>query len=77
VYERYLELPWEWRFETDDTEMAPALMRLRTLYLARGDTRRATTMRSRLAALWNGGDAETQRLIADASNDRGYTNRKR
>ena len=61
VYERYLMLPWEWRFETDDTEMAPALTNLRTLYLARGDTARASAMTSRLSVLWRGGEADYQR----------------
>jgi tetratricopeptide (TPR) repeat protein len=51
VYERYLAAPWEWRFETDDTEMSPALARLRSLYLARGDSGRAMTTSARLAAL--------------------------
>lgn len=35
VYERYLKLPWEWRFETDDTELASATANLQTLYLSR------------------------------------------
>jgi tetratricopeptide (TPR) repeat protein len=40
VYERYLVLPWEWRFETDDTEMTRARVHLKNLYLEHGDTAR-------------------------------------
>lgn len=35
VYERYLKLPWEWRFETDDTELASAKASLQALYRSR------------------------------------------
>jgi tetratricopeptide (TPR) repeat protein len=54
VYERYLLLPWEWRFETDDTEMTPALTHLQRLYLERGDRARASLMDARLDALHHG-----------------------
>lgn len=54
VYERYVSLPWEWRFETDDTEMGPALTQLAALYRERGDTARATATESRLLQLRRG-----------------------
>ena len=56
VYERYLALPWEWRFETDDTELMPALTELRALYFARGDTARASAMSARRSALMQTAD---------------------
>ncbi len=64
VYERYLVLPWEWRFETDDTEMAPALIQLAAIYLRRGDAARADAAIGRLDTLWRDADAEARRWLA-------------
>ena len=66
VYERYLALPWEWRFETDDTEMGPALLRLSALYAQGRDSARAQASMDKLRALWRNGDPEALRMLADA-----------
>jgi len=66
VYERYLALPWEWRFETDDTEMGPALLRLSALYAQHGDSARAQGSMDKLRALWRNGDPEAVRMLAGA-----------
>ncbi len=64
VYERYLALPWEWRFETDDTEMGPALLQLSALYQQHGDSARARASLDRLRTLWSNGDPEAVGILA-------------
>jgi tetratricopeptide (TPR) repeat protein len=66
VYGRYLELPWEWRFETDDTELAPALIQLSAIYRQRGDATRAVAASARLGTLWRDADADARRWLAGA-----------
>lgn len=71
VYERYLTLPWQWRFETDDLELGAALERLGELYEQRGDRARSRVMYERLLHLWRHADpvlrpmrAEVRRRLA-------------
>ena len=64
TYERYLALPWEWRFETDDTEIGPALMRLAALHTQSGDMAGAEASMQRLRTLWRNGDPDAVRMLA-------------
>jgi serine/threonine protein kinase/tetratricopeptide (TPR) repeat protein len=70
VYERYLVLPWEWRFETDDTEMAPALINVAAMYRQRGDAVRADATVARLDTLWRDADPNARRWLATATQQR-------
>ena len=67
VTERYLALPWEWRFETDDTEIGPALLRIAALYRQRGDATHAAAATDRLRALWRNGDREAISMLTSAT----------
>jgi tetratricopeptide (TPR) repeat protein len=65
AYERYLSIPWFFRYEVDAHELAPALERVAELYDARGDRSRAAEARTRLLALWRRADAELQPVLGD------------
>jgi DNA-binding SARP family transcriptional activator len=65
TYERYLAMPWIFRYEVDSYELGPALLRLAALYEARGDRSKARDARTRLLALWRRADAELQPVLAD------------
>jgi serine/threonine protein kinase/tetratricopeptide (TPR) repeat protein len=67
VYERYLALPWEWRFETDDTEIGPALAELSALYRQFGDSTHAQAAMSKLRNLWRNGDPEAAAMLSRAT----------
>ena len=65
VYERYLGTPWLWRYEPDAVELGWAMKRLAELYDARGETGKASAVRTRLLQLWRRADPELQPLLAD------------
>jgi tetratricopeptide (TPR) repeat protein len=52
VYTRYLATPWQWRFESDGTELARALERVGELYEARGERAKAARTYAQLVELW-------------------------
>lgn len=65
VYERYLATPWEWRFETDDTELGWSMKRLGELYETRGAARKAADTYARAVRLWGHADGVLQSVVAD------------
>jgi tetratricopeptide (TPR) repeat protein len=65
AYERYLTMPWIFRYEVDSYELAPALRRLAELYDARGKQSQALDTRTRLLALWRRADAGLQPVLTD------------
>ncbi len=66
VYQRYVELPWEWRFETDATELGRSLGQLGRLYEQRREAGKARGVYTRLAKLWARADPELQPEVAAA-----------
>jgi DNA-binding SARP family transcriptional activator/tetratricopeptide (TPR) repeat protein len=66
VYERYLAMPWYWRYETDAQELAWVMVRLAGLYDGRGEVAKASAMRARLIQLWRQADPELQPVVAEA-----------
>jgi len=65
VYERYISTPWLWRYEPDAVELGWAMKRLGELYDARGETGKASAVRTRLLQLWRRADPELQPVLAD------------
>ena len=65
VYERYISTPWLWRYEPDAVELGWTMKRLGELYDARGETGKASAVRTRLLQLWRRADPELQPVIAD------------
>ena len=65
VYERYISTPWLWRYEPDAAELGWAMKRLGELYDARGETGKASAVRTRLLQLWRRADPELQPVLAD------------
>jgi tetratricopeptide (TPR) repeat protein len=65
TYERYLSLPWYFRYEVDAFELGLAMKRLAELYEGAGKPELATKVRSRLLALWRRSDAELQPIVSD------------
>ena len=65
AYERYLQLPWKWRFEPDAIDGAAALSRLGLLYEKGGDRARARMTYTRLLGLWRRADPELEPVLAD------------
>ena len=66
TYERYVNTPWLWRYETDATELGFALNRMAELYTRSGDGEKATAAYARLAQLWQRADPELQQMAAEA-----------
>jgi tetratricopeptide (TPR) repeat protein len=66
VYERYLALPWLWRYEPDAVELGWAMKRLAELYDSRGQQTKAAAMRTRLVELWRRADPELGPVFAEA-----------
>ena len=65
TYERYLNAPWQRRYETDGLELGFAMKRLGELYQQQNDRARAAAQYTALLQLWRGADAELEPLIAD------------
>jgi tetratricopeptide (TPR) repeat protein len=66
VYERYLRLPWEWRFEPDAVELGWTLNTLGAMYQERKEPAKARDAYARLARLWRQADAELQPVVTAA-----------
>jgi serine/threonine protein kinase/tetratricopeptide (TPR) repeat protein len=66
VYERYLRLPWEWRFEPDALDLGWTLNSLGEMYLERKEPAKARDAYARLARLWRGADRELQPVVSAA-----------
>lgn len=62
-YERYLDTPYIWRFETDAPHLAWTMRRLEFLYARRGQAAEADAMRERLRALWQDADPEVKQQL--------------
>jgi hypothetical protein len=54
-----------WRYEPDAVELGWAMKRLAELYDARGETGKASAVRTRLLQLWRRADPELQPVLAD------------
>jgi tetratricopeptide (TPR) repeat protein/tRNA A-37 threonylcarbamoyl transferase component Bud32 len=65
TYERYAATPWEWRFETDNTELGFTRKRLGELYERRGDVVRARAHYTAVLELWRRADPELQPVVAE------------
>jgi tetratricopeptide (TPR) repeat protein len=65
TYERYVNTPWQWRFEADNTELGLARKRLGELYEQRGDLVRARAQYAALLDLWRRADPELQPLLSE------------
>ncbi len=65
MYERYVHVPWQRRYETDGIELGLALKRLGELYQQQNDRAKAAEQYTALLQLWRGADAELEPLIAD------------
>jgi hypothetical protein len=66
VYAQYVTMPWEWRFESDGTELGRALARLGELYEERGDRPRAAATYAKVVDLWRRADPELEPELAGA-----------
>ncbi len=66
VYERYVSLPWEWRFETDAVELGWALRALGALDQQRKEPGKAAGAYARLVRLWEHADPELQPVVDTA-----------
>jgi DNA-binding SARP family transcriptional activator len=66
TYERYVNTPWLWRYETDAPELWRALNRMGELYSRLGDNEKAAAAYTRLARLWRRADPDVQRLVSEA-----------
>jgi tetratricopeptide (TPR) repeat protein len=69
VYQRYVTLPWEWRFEPDAINLGFALDRLGRLELQQSDARKAADPFGRLLRLWHAADPELAPVLAEARRD--------
>jgi tetratricopeptide (TPR) repeat protein len=65
MYERYINAPWQRRYETDGLELGFAMKRLGELYQQQNDRAKAAAQYNALLQLWRGADAELEPLIAD------------
>ncbi len=65
VLERYLSLPWLWRYEIDAVELGWTLQRLGELYQQRGNAEKAGVARTRLLRLWRRADPELGPVLAE------------
>jgi len=65
MYERYVNAPWQRRYETDGLELGFAMKRLGELYQQQNDRAKAAAQYNALLQLWRGADAELEPLIAD------------
>ena len=65
TYERYINSPWQRRFETDATELGFAMKQLGELYQRQNDRARSAAQYKALLQLWRGADSELEPLISD------------
>jgi tetratricopeptide (TPR) repeat protein len=65
TYDRYLNTPWQRRYETDAIELGFAMERLGALHQQQRSGARAATLYGSLLQLWRGADPELEPLVAD------------
>jgi tetratricopeptide (TPR) repeat protein len=65
TYERYLDTPWQSRFEPDDIELGSAMKRLGELYQQQNDKAKAAEQYTALLRLWRSADAELEPVMTD------------
>ena len=65
TYERYVNAPWQSRFETDAIELGFAMKRLGELYQQQNDRAKAAAQYTSLLQLWRGADTELEPLVVD------------
>jgi tetratricopeptide (TPR) repeat protein len=65
TYERYINSPWQRRYETDGTELGFAMKQLGELYQRQNDRVRSATHYKALLQLWRNADAELEPLVSD------------
>jgi tetratricopeptide (TPR) repeat protein len=65
TYERYLDTPWQSRFETDDIELGSSMKRLGELYQQQNDKAKAAEQYLALLRLWRNADAELEPVMTD------------
>ena len=65
TYERYLETPWIWRFESDAPNLGWSRRRLGELYEQQRQFGKAADQYAKLLTLWNDADAELTQTLAD------------
>lgn len=65
TYERYINSPWQRRFDTDAIELGFARKRLGELYQQQNERTKAVAQYSALLQLWRSADAELEPTIAD------------
>ena len=77
IYERYLDVPFRWKYVWNADRLAFIYERLGSLYEARGDAEKAIYNYGKFAELWQDADPELQprveaarRAIAALSTDR-------
>jgi DNA-binding SARP family transcriptional activator/TolB-like protein len=63
AYERYVDTPWMWRFESDAPHLGRVLGRLIVLYASAGRDAEASVMRARLQDLWRNADDDVRTRI--------------
>jgi tetratricopeptide (TPR) repeat protein len=65
TYERYLNTPWQRRYETDAIELGVAMERLGALYQQQRNNAKAGALYGSLLQLWRGADADLEPVVAD------------
>jgi tetratricopeptide (TPR) repeat protein len=65
AYERYLERPWIWRFESDAPNLGWSRRRLGELYEQQREFGKAADQYARLLTLWKDADAQLAPTVAD------------
>jgi hypothetical protein len=73
TYERYINSPWQRRFETDATELGFAMKQLGELYQRQNDRTKSAAQYKALLQLWRGADSELEPLISDVRRRLGET----
>jgi tetratricopeptide (TPR) repeat protein len=73
TYERYINSPWQRRYETDATELGFAMKQLGELYQRQNDRVRSAAQYKALLQLWRNADAELEPLISDVKRRLGET----
>jgi tetratricopeptide (TPR) repeat protein len=73
TYERYINSPWQRRYETDGTELGFAMKQLGELYQRQNDHVRSATQYKALLQLWRNADSELEPLVSDVKRRLGET----
>jgi tetratricopeptide (TPR) repeat protein len=65
AYERYLDTPWIWRFESDAPNLGWSRRRLGELYEQQRQFGKAADQYAKLIALWNDADPQLSAALTD------------